>query len=114
MSHLPAAKLEEFRRELDRQLLKLERSMTVGDEALKTVDLDQGAVGRLSRIDSLQNQEIAKGLRERETVKLAMIQEALKRMENGEYGICTGCGSEIALGRLYVSPEAATCGACGY
>ena len=70
MSHLTGAQIAEFRAELERQLAKLEKSMTITDEALKTVELDQGAVGRLSRMDSLQNQSQAKGLRERESVKL--------------------------------------------
>ena len=54
MSHLTEAQIAEFGDELERQLAKLEKSMTVTDEALKTVELDQGAVGRLSRMDSLQ------------------------------------------------------------
>ena len=88
--------------------------MTVTDEALKIVELDQGAVGRLSRMDSLQNQSLAKGLRERESVRLALIQEALRRLDAGTYGICTECGDPIAAERLYVFPESGTCAHCGY
>lgn len=113
MSTLTEAQIDEFRNELERQLEKLEKSMIVTDEALKPVELDQCAVGRVSRMDSLQNQGIAKGLRERETVRLAMIQEALQRLDKGTYGRCTGCGDEIEHGRLFVFPESATCGACG-
>jgi len=85
----------------------------VTDEALKTVELDQGAVGRLSRMDSLQNQGIAKGLREREVVGLALIQEAIRRLDAGTYGLCTVCGGEVAFERLLVFPESATCTPCG-
>ena len=113
MSHLAKAQIAELREELERQLAKLEKSMIVTDEALKTVDLDQAAVGRLSRMDSLQNQSMAKGLRERETVKLALIQEAMRRLDRGSYGVCTACGSEVAFERLLVFPESATCSACG-
>ena len=87
--------------------------MTITDEALKTVELDQGAVGRLSRMDSLQNQSMAKGLRERESVRLASIQGALRRLEAGTYGVCTECGSSVAAGRLFVYPESGTCTRCG-
>ena len=113
MSHLTEAQIAEFREELERQLSKLEKSMTITDEALKTVELDQGAVGRLSRMDSLQNQSLAKSLRERESVKLALIQEALRRLEAGTYGVCTVCGGHVAAGRLFVFPESGTCGPCG-
>jgi DnaK suppressor protein len=113
MSHLTEAQITEFRDELERQLAKLEKSMTVSDEALKTVELDQGAVGRLSRMDSLQNQSLAKGLRERESVRLALIQGALHRLEAGTYGVCTSCGNPVAAERLFVFPESATCAPCG-
>jgi len=113
MSHLTEAQIADFRDELERQLAKLEKSMTVTDEALKTVELDQGAVGRLSRMDSLQNQSFAKGLRERESVRLAQIQEALRRLDAGTYGVCIVCGGAVAAGRLFVSPESGTCVRCG-
>jgi len=87
--------------------------MIVTDEALKIVDLDQAAVGRLSRMDSLQNQSMAKGLRERETIKLSLIQEAIRRLDQGSYGLCIACGSEVAFERLLVFPESATCASCG-
>ena len=88
--------------------------MTITDEALKTVELDQGAVGRLSRMDSLQNQSMAKGLRERESVRLAQIQGALRRLDAGTYGVCTECGNPVAAERLFVFPESGTCTDCGY
>ena len=113
MSDLTDTQVAEFRDELERQLAKLEKSMTVTDQALETVELDQGAVGRLSRMDSLQNQGIAKGLRERESVRLAQIQEALRRLDAGTYGVCTACGCGVARERLFVFPESGTCGRCG-
>jgi len=88
--------------------------MTTTDEALKTVELEQGAVGRLSRMGSLQNQSLAKGLRERESVSLALIQEALRRLDAGTYGVCTSCGAPVAAERLVVFPETGTCAHCGH
>jgi len=113
MSQLTEAQIAEFRDELVRQLAKLEASMIVTDEAMKPVQLDQTAVGRLSRMDSLQSQSMAKGLRERETVRLALIQEALGRVAAGTYGVCTTCGAGIAAERLFVFPESGTCVGCG-
>ena len=105
--------LTELRHELDRQLRRLEKSMRVTEEAAEPVELDQTAVGRLSRIDSLQNQGLTKNLQEREQVKLAQILEALKRVEAGTYGVCVACGEDIPFGRLLVMPEVEGCGGCG-
>ena len=86
--------------------------MKVTDAALETVELDQTAVGRLSRIDSLQNQSMAKGLRDREIVRHSQIREALIRVEQGSYGICTVCGGAVPFERLFVFPEAPECARC--
>ncbi|MEX2466061.1 MAG: TraR/DksA family transcriptional regulator [Gemmatimonadota bacterium] len=110
--HLTADQLEALQEELDRQLTKLERSMEVTDEALRPVQLDQTAVGRLSRIDSLQNQGLTKNLREREQVKLGLLIQALERLEAGTYGICVECGGRIPFERLFVMPEAPACAVC--
>jgi DnaK suppressor protein len=111
--HLTPDQVRELREELLRQLARLEKSMRVTDEALEPVQLDQSAVGRLSRIDSLQNQGLARNLQERERIKLAHIEGALRRLEEGTFGLCVPCGGEIPFGRLYVVPEAPTCAACG-
>ncbi len=111
-AHLTGAQLEELREELDRQLRRLQKSMKITDEALRTVELDQTAVGRLSRMDSLQNQALSEGLRERELIRLSQILEALGRMDEGGYGICTACRGQIPFERLFVFPEAPECAAC--
>ena len=111
-SHLTTAQRAELQAELERQLRKLEKSMKITDEALETVELDQTAVGRLSRMDSLQNQSLSRGLRDREVVRLSQIREALQRFERGEYGVCTVCGGQIPFERLFVFPEAPECADC--
>jgi DnaK suppressor protein len=110
---LSADQLAELRSELEAALAKVIRSMKVSDEAAKPVELDQTAVGRLSRMDSLQSQSMAKSLQERERAKLVLVRAALARMDDGSYGRCTGCGEAIPLGRLMVFPETPTCQHCG-
>jgi len=110
--HLSGAQIEELKDELKSQLRRLQKSMKITDEALRTVELDQTAVGRLSRMDSLQNQALSEGLREREVARLGQILEALERLEEGRYGICTSCGGAIPFERLFVFPEAPECASC--
>lgn len=111
-SHLSASELEGLRDEILRQLERLERSMRVTDEGLRPVELDPGAVGRLSRIDELQNQALVRNLHEREQIKLGGLLKALRRMEEGVYGLCVECGGEVPFDRLLVFPETATCVSC--
>ncbi len=77
-----------------------------------TVDLDQSAVGRLSRVDALQQQAMAQAQEQRTQLRLDQIVGALRRLDAGEYGLCGRCGEEIAPGRLHARPEAPFCVAC--
>ncbi len=40
------------------------------------------------------------------------IADARRALENGTYGICAGCGTEIPAARLAAMPEAVRCVAC--
>lgn len=110
---LTVTQLDEIRAELEKELVRLERSMKGTEAASKPVRLDQASVGRLSRMNELQNQHMSAGLHEREEARHLAIVEALSRLEKGTFGRCSNCGSDIAYGRLLVFPEARTCAACG-
>jgi DnaK suppressor protein len=112
MKHLTPGELEQLTAALAHALHKLERSMRTTEEALRPVKLDQTAVGRLSRIDSLQNQGLTRNLQEREQAKLGQVVTAFQRIEAGTYGVCTECGAAIPYARLEVFPETPTCTAC--
>lgn len=111
-THLSIAELQALKGEIERQLERLERSMRVTDEGLKPVELNPAVVGRLSRIDELQNQALLENLHEREQIKLGGLLKALRRMELGVYGLCVECEGEIPVERLLVFPETATCVGC--
>lgn len=113
MNQLDSNQMAELIAELEHALQKLERSMRTTEEAVRPVKLDQTAVGRLSRIDSLQNQGLMRNLQEREQVKLGQILSAFQRIEGGTYGLCLECGGEIPFARLQVFPETPTCTSCG-
>ncbi len=51
-------------------------------------------------------------IRDRERKLLAKIEEAIVRLDEGEYGICDGCGDEIGLKRLEARPVTTYCIDC--
>lgn len=111
--HLTPEQLLELQHELLRALTRLERSLKITGRAARPVKLDQTSVGRLSRIDAMQNQHLTKGLQVRENARHAQLLEALRRVEAGTYGICAGCEGPIRYERLLVFPETLRCAACG-
>lgn len=83
-----------------------------GQAGQATVELDQQAVGRLSRMDALQNQAMARAGQVRRQVQRQRLLAALARMEAGDYGSCEDCGEEIVEGRLMLDPAATRCMSC--
>ena len=51
-------------------------------------------------------------LRDRERKLIVKINEALERIENGEFGICETCGEEIGAKRLEARPVTTQCIDC--
>ncbi|MDP2698857.1 TraR/DksA family transcriptional regulator [Thalassospira sp.] len=78
----------------------------------KPVELDQQAVGRLSRVDALQDQEMHLEQERRRHVELARIEQTLLRMENDGYGYCHNCGEAIEKKRLEFDPATPLCVDC--
>ena len=76
------------------------------------VELDQQMVGRLSRMDALQAQAMAKAQGLRRQQETQRLKTALIRMDEGEYGCCEDCGEDIALKRLQLDPAALKCISC--
>jgi DnaK suppressor protein len=78
----------------------------------KPVELDQQSVGRLSRMDAMQQQQMADAEARRRKSDIARIDAALKRIEEDEFGWCLTCGEEIAEKRLAIDPMATQCISC--
>ncbi len=60
--------------------------------------------------DTAAHMDIAAVAREAE--ELARLESALRRLSEGEYGLCTECGDPIARERLFANPAATRCAEC--
>ena len=76
------------------------------------MQLDQSAVGRVSRIDAIQVQQMAKaGLRALE-LRLDQTAQALRHSDRNDYGYCRACDESIGYRRLKAKPESPMCVNC--
>ena len=83
----------ELRRELERELVRLLP--------------DSGASGTFDFAA-----ELAQELGPRPRSAALQLIDALRRMDNGTYGLCAGCQRPIAFGRLLAIPETTVCADC--
>ena len=79
---------------------------------IETVELDQSKVGRLSRMDAIQIQQMGLASERRRKNELNALDAALKRIEQDDYGICIQCGNEINPKRLEIDPAVTLCIQC--
>ena len=91
---------------------ELQSIAETGDESAAVVELDQSKVGRLSRMDAMQAQEMAKASSQRREATLKHIAAALKRIDDGDFGLCRKCDEPINPKRLEFDPTATLCIGC--
>ena len=106
-----ADRIEHFRERLQQLAGEINDDLAANKDDAGIVELDT-SIGRLSRMDAMQNQQMALELRRRRENQLLRIDNAFKRMDQGRYGKCGKCGKPIDEARLEVFPDVVTCVAC--
>ena len=104
--------IAEIRDLLEERKQQLESQLTDGDTATKPVTLDQQSVGRVSRIDAIQQQQMAIANQQQSSQLLQRVELALRRIDTGEYGYCQRCDDAIAFARLQAQPWTSLCLEC--
>lgn len=59
-----------------------------------------------------EGDEVLEKLGQSGQAEISRIRAALKRLREGRYGICAGCGATISTARLDVLPETPLCKTC--
>jgi DnaK suppressor protein len=109
---LKPAQIEQLRSELLKQQQELTELLHNAEDATKPVTLDQQSVGRVSRIDAIQQQQMAIANQQQASGILKRIELALRRIDEDSYGDCPECAEPIAFARLQVQPFANLCIGC--
>ena len=103
---------EHFKNKLLKLREELQQIEETGNEAAKTVELDQTRIGRLSRMDAMQAQAMSVESKRRREIKAKRIESALQRIDKDEFGYCLRCEEEIDPKRLEFDPSALLCIEC--
>jgi len=101
--------IEMFRRLLNERIdeLRSEAGKTV-----ETMDDDENFPDSFDRATMESNRNSMLRIRDRERKLIFKIQEALQRLNDGEFGICEECGQEIGIERLKARPVTTLCIEC--
>jgi DnaK suppressor protein len=100
-----------YKKYLEEALDEVGKYLESSEDAAAAVAPDKG-LGRLSRMEAMQDQQLVMEMRRRKKRQLVEIKLAISRLEMGNYGNCVFCGKEISPERLEVAPEVQTCMSC--
>lgn len=64
------------------------------------------------QVTERENDDVLHNLDHETKVELQQVRAALRRMDEGKYGICVACGADISKERLHALPYATLCINC--
>lgn len=70
------------------------------------------SLGRLTRLDAMQEKSINEAILEKTKIRLKKIKYVLSKIDSEDYGLCSICEEEIPYGRLCIVPESTICVNC--
>lgn len=104
-------KMESYEERILALYKEIHEDLDKDNEGEKVVELDT-SIGRLSRMDAMQGQQMALELRRRKEQHLMRLDSALVRIKKGTYGACGKCKKPINEERLEIQPDAVLCIQC--
>ncbi len=72
----------------------------------------ENSIGRISRMDAINNKSVAEVALRQAKRKLANLNVALSKIDSPEFGMCSRCGQAIAPMRLMFMPQSTNCVHC--
>ena len=109
---MTSAQLNHFRQRLETLCVELLDITEKACESTKPVQLDQASVGRLSRMDAMQQKAMADATAARRRAAITRLRAALARIDAADFGECAECGDDIPMERLRIDPSLTRCAGC--
>ena len=101
-----------FEKRLRQRLKDINAEMEQAKSHSGPVELDQARMGRVSRMDAMQQQAMSQAAQRLSKMEKNRILKALDRIKSGDYGYCVNCEEEISEKRLAFDPSVMFCIGC--
>lgn len=102
---------QEIKALINKQIATVERKVKSLKELTRAIAPDD-AIGRVSRMDAINNKSVNEAALRQSEAKLKSLNEALERINEPDFGICIKCKAAIPTGRLVLMPESRKCMRC--
>ncbi|WP_034058736.1 TraR/DksA family transcriptional regulator [Lacinutrix jangbogonensis] len=108
---MTSKQLEEIKQVINEELVKTETSIVNLKELTKPI-APENAIGRVSRMDAINNKSVNEAALRTADLKFKNLQITLSNINNPNFGICAKCKSQIPLGRIMIRPHSRFCVNC--
>lgn len=100
-----------LREKINEEIIKIEAAIVPLLDATKPIS-PENSLGRVSRMDAINNKGVAEAALRSAKAKLSKLQLALKKVVNPDFGNCSMCKNPIRPARLMYMPESTKCVRC--
>jgi len=101
----------EIKSTIESEILKTETSIEHYKELTKPI-APNDAIGRVSRMDAINNKTINEASLRQAEAKLQKLKIVLSKIDDADFGMCLKCKQSIPLGRILIRPESLLCVNC--
>ena len=105
--------LKEITEKIDAEIEKTEKSIIEYKELTKPI-APENAIGRISRMDAINNKSVAEAALRQAEEKLNRLKYMLSQVGQKEFGLCAKCTRPIPLGRMLLMPQSRFCVDCAH
>ncbi|MBU3124740.1 TraR/DksA C4-type zinc finger protein [Sinomicrobium sp. 2019215] len=96
---------------LQKQIELTEKQVERYKEMTKPI-APENAIGRVSRMDAINNQSTVKAALRQAEEKLSKLKYVLDKVGDKDFGICVKCKKPIPMGRIMAMPQSTLCVGC--
>ncbi len=102
---------EELRQLIEKKISLVTAHIEELEELTRPVAPDV-AIGRVSRMDAINNKSVNEAALRQARTKLNGLEHALENLNKTTFGQCSRCGGQIPVGRILIMPESTRCMRC--
>jgi len=100
-----------IKKKIQNEISKTEKSIEEYTELTRPVEPDC-AIGRISRMDAINNKSVTEASLRMAKEKLSSLQRVFSQLGTDDFGLCLKCKKPIPIERILVRPESLFCVHC--
>jgi DnaK suppressor protein len=105
------AQLKEIQQKLFKEIKSTQLKLDEYTELCKPI-APENAIGRISRMDAINNKSVVEAVLRETKNKMAQLQIMKSKIHDANFGTCSKCTQIIPFGRLMIRPHSKFCVNC--